>query len=88
MATKHGPYTTPVRIDPRELMDPANQTRGNRWSIVVMAPDEQGAVIGKHETHAPILIPDVGDVIVLEVPDVAKMSDGTYPYDVTAGYQD
>lgn len=88
MATQHGPFDAPKRIDPSELMDPANQTRGNRWSIVLKSPDSQGDVIAKYETHAPIEVPsEAGTFIVLEVPDESELSDGTYPYSETSGYQ-
>jgi hypothetical protein len=56
-----------------------------KW-FVIRSPDNQGGIVGKFETNARVHIPEeVGDFVVVELPD--KQSLDNYAYDYEKGFQ-
>lgn len=67
------PQSAPATVDPQ-----------SKW-FVIRSPDNQGAIVGKYETNAPVRVPEqVGDFVVVELPD--KQSLDNYAYDHSKGF--
>ena len=53
----------------------------SKW-FVVRSPDNEGPVVGKFETNAPVKIPeDVGDFVVVGLSDKQALDDYTYGHE-------
>lgn len=68
------PQTAPKKIDP-----------DSQW-FVIRSPDNQGAIVGKYDTNAPVVVPEeAGSFVVVELPDQQSLSN--YAYDHEKGFQ-